>query len=588
MRLPLTTLLLAAPLSLGAQEVATWDHSLSMSYFGSEASLGALSSRSTYTKADYQFDLGMPVLTYRLGALNLGGSVGYVRQALDGEADSATGLNTVSLAGALFPYQPYHITFDVTRTTAPSLFGSGLNTGQSESVDWIYRGRRVQDIRISFRHGTLEGSGLEGGFTSWVVTENQRVGRTDFRFYGDHQEADFGPNATYRSTTANASSRTPLFGDWTWTNNATVLDFQGARMAQVGSGIVGSRGPWTSTTFLDLAYEDGHGTSSRSGGLSQALARTWGKTTTFGIVGLSGGSTSSGLRSSAGNLVLGATFRLSAEWTVSGDVSGAWNRSGAQTEGFGQSAGPSRAVHAGLSWGGAMTDLIRHAFFYWSDLRFKQRIEEDYPPDYLPPELQKAQMRRRMDQEGSLQFSADAYYLTNGGPGSQLWYRMQGGLHFGNGLMLQTIGDLRMDNGMSDPSLRFRNEHLTIFGAFQVGKFSLRANGGYSRATSTPVSGAMTGGGYSDLINGKAVTYFGLGMNGTALGTPLGAMVMRNNDALGYRTTTLFTYTALSIRKLNFSLNYQRGWRSDGLRTSQISLQLSRWFDTIPLWGLGD
>jgi hypothetical protein len=587
MRLSLTTLLLAVPLSLGAQEVATWDHSLSMSYFGSEASMGALSSRSTYTKADYQFDLGLPVLTYRLGALNLGGSIGYVRQALDGQADSASGLNTISLAGALFPYQPYHITFDVTRTTAPSLFGSGLNRGQSESVDWMYRGRTVQDIRVSFRHGSLDGSGMDGGFTSWVVTENQRVGRTDFRFYGDHQEADFGPNATYRSTTANASSRTPLFRDWTWTNNATLLDFQGSRMAQVGSGIVGTYGPWTSTTFLDLSYEDGHGSSTRSGGMSQALARTWGRATTFGIVGFSGGSTSSGIRNSAGNLLLGATYRLSSEWTVSGDVSGAWSRSGALSDGFSPSAGPSRAVHVGASWGGAMTDLIRHAFFYWSDLRFKQRIEEDYPPDYLPPELQKAQMRRRMEQEGSLQFSADAYYLTNGGPGNQTWYRMQGGLHFGNGLMLQTIGDLRVDNGMSDASQRFRNEHLMVFGAYQFGKLSFRANGGYSRATSSNLGDSVVGG-YADQVNGKAVTYFGLGMNGTTFGVPLGGMLMRNNDALGYRTTTLFVYTAMSIRKLTFNLNFQRGWRSDGLRTSQISLQLSRWFDTIPLWGLGD
>lgn len=587
MRLPLTTLLLVAPLHLGAQEVATWDHSLSLSYFGSEASLGALSSRSTYTKANYQFDLGMPVLTYRLGALNLGGSLGYVRQALEDQSDSATGLNTVSISGALFPYQPFHVTFDVTRTTAPSLFGSGLNTGQSESVDWIYRGRRIQDIRISFRHGSLKGSGLDGGFSSWVITENQRMGRTDFRFYGDHQEADFGTNATYRSTTVNASSRTSLFGDWTWTNNVTALDFQGSRLAQVGSGVVGTVGPWTSTTFLDLAFERGQGESSRSGGLSQALARSWGRTTAFGILGLSGGTSGAGGSSSAGNLMLGMTYRLSAEWTLAGDVSGAWSRSGTTAGDLGSSSAASRAMHVGASWGGAMTDLIRHAFFYWSDLRFKRRIEEDYPPDYLPPELQKAQLRRRMDQEGSLQFSADAYYLTNGGPGSQVWYRMQGGLHFGNGLMLQTIGDLRVDNGLSDPSLHFRNEHLMAFGAYQLGKYSLRANGGFSRATSK-VTQAGALGGYPDLVNGKSVTYFGLGVNGTVYRVPVGAHLMRNNDAMGFRTTSLFTYTTVAVRKLNFNLTYQRGWRNDGLRTSQISLQLSRWFDTIPLWGLGD
>jgi hypothetical protein len=57
---------------------------------------------------------------------------------------------------------------------------------------------------------------------------------------------------------------------------------------------------------------------------------------------------------------------------------------------------------------------------------------------------------------------------------------------------------------------------------------------------------------------------------------------------MGLGTTSLLTYCSTGFRKVRFNLNYQRGWRTDGLRTSQVSIQLARWFDTIPVWGLGD
>ncbi len=592
MKLRVPMFLLAVPLAVGAQEVATLDHSLSMSYFGNQASLGGLNSRSTYTKTDYQFDLGMPILAYRLGALNLGGSIGYVRQSFDGEADSATGLNSVSVAGALFPYQPYHITFDVTRSTAPSLFGSGSNTSQTLGLDFLYRGRAIQDIRISYRHGDLSGDGVSGAFDSWVVTENERWGRTDLRVYGDHQEASFGEGSSWKSSTFTASTRTALVGDWTWNNSVSAFDFQGTRLAQVGTSLLGSQGPWTSTTIFDAAFTESATSRERSGGLSQSLARTWGRVSAFGIAGVTGGSSSStGGTASTENLILGASYRLTPEWTLMGDVSGAWSRSAATGTASGLDTGPTRSTHVGLTWGGSMTDTIRHAFFFWSDLRFQRRIEEDYPPDYLPPELAKAQMRRRMDQQGSLQFSADAYRLENGGPGHQQWFRMQGGLNFNNGLMLQTIGDLRTDDRFSNRELVFRNEHLMLFGAYRIGQASLRFNYGYSKATVRDAEGTTLTPANQSLVStggDRSATYYGVGVNAMAFTIPYGVMVLRNNDAMGVGTTSVLTYLSAGFRKVRFNLNYQRGWRTDGLRTSQISLQLARWFDTIPVWGLGD
>jgi hypothetical protein len=583
-------LLLAAPITLAAQEVVTLDQSLSLSYFGSRASLGGLSSSSSLSRADYRFDLGMPILAYRLGALDLGGSVGYFRQTMDSGADTSTGLNTISLQGALFPYQPYHVTFDVTRTMTPSLFTGGSETGQSVGLGLSYRGRTLQDFRLTYRHGTLNGAEVDGKFSSWTLTENERHGRTDIRFYGDHQEATFGENAQWRSSVASLTARTTFTGDWSWSNSANAFDYQGSQLAQVGSSLLGTLGPWTSMTFVDAAYAHSPASEERSGGFSQSLARTWGRFSAFAIGGLSGGSATGSASSTMENLTLGGSYRLSPQWTLMGDVSSAWNSDGASSDRqFTSSRGPTRSGHIGLSWGGEMPDILRHAMFYWSDLRFQKRIQEDYPPDYLPPELAKAQMRRRMDHQGAMQFSADAYQVENGGPGRQQWLRVQGGLSFNNGFMVQTIGDLRTDDRYGNPDLVFQDRNLTLHGAYSLGRTSLRFNYGYSRNSvhevGSPTASELA---YASGTSDHSSTYYAIGADSYAYGVPFGGMVLRNNDAMGISTTSLLAHLTAGFRSIRFAINYQRGWRSDGLRTSQVSIQLVRWFDTIPLWGMGN
>jgi hypothetical protein len=589
-RLPLI-LFLAAPLTLGAQETVTLDQSLGFSYKGSQASLGAQSASDTTTQAYYQFELGMPILAYRLGAMSIGGGVGYLKQSNEYASDSALGLNTFGVSGSLFPYQPYHLSFDFSQTKALDLFDGGSNSGQTFGLGLTYRGYRIQNLQVAYRHGRVNGIGGGGNYSSLSVSDNERRGATDIHFAADRQEATFGLGSTWRSTTMTINAQTKLKGPWSLTNSLSTIVYQGATFLQAGASLMGAFGPWATMSALDTSFNKSESQTLRSAGLSQSIARSWGRFSAFSQVGISGGSSSQDSASSAtmGNLILGGSYKLTSEWTLMGDVSGGWSGAKAGAGSSANAPGATRSLHVGMSWGGGMPELLRQAMFYWSNLRFQRRLEEDYPPDYLPPEMAKVQMRRRLEQHGSMQFSTDLYRVQNGGPGHQDWFRVQGGLSFPNGLMVQTIGDLRKDNRFSNPELSLQNTHLTLHGAYGLGKTSLTFGMGYSKSSVTegtplqpsvnlPQAGSNTA---------RTTLYYSLGANSFVAGIPVGVTLLRNNDAMGLGTTSLLTYFSNSFGKTSFNVNLQRGWRTDGLRTSQVTVNIGRWFDTIPLWGFG-
>lgn len=586
--------MLAAPLALGAQEVVTLDQSLGLSVNQSTVSLVDYKASNMTTLAQYQFELGMPILAYRLGALSIGGALGFQKQK-DSEigTDSAFGLSTLGVSGSLFPYQPYHVSFDYSHTKAPDLFGGGSQTGQTFGLGLLYRGDLLQNVRVAFRHGSISGASGGGSYSSWTFSDNERRGATDLHVNIDRQDASFSSGSTWRSTALTANSQTKLRGSWMMSNNLSSQVYQGSTFVQAGSALTGSYGPWTSMSSLDLNHSKTENQTSSSGGLSQSLARSWSRVSLFTQAGLSGGVSSGpgGVTNLMANLSLGGTFKLSQGWHLMGDVSGA--ASGRRKDGAFVSTGQglTRSMHVGLNWGGGIPDLLRHALYYWTNLRFQRQLREDYPPDYLPPEILKVQERRRHEQQGSLQFSSDFYRVQHGGPGHQDWFRVQGGLRFGNGLMLQTIGDLRKEDRFSNPNRITRDAHVMTHGAFSLGRTSINFGVGMSKSTiHQDAPGPSVPGDDLDLPRSplKVIKFFSLGLNSFVAGMPVGITALRNNDALGIVTRSLLTYAARSYGKVSFNINYQRGWRSDGLRTSQITVNLGRWFDTLPVWGVGE
>ena len=573
-------LLLLVPMALGAQEVVTLSQSLSMGLNASQARAEDSFSRSSTLQTDYRFDVGMPIVAYRLGALNLGGNLDWVRQNNDGQSDSALALSTIGLAGSLFPYQPYHVSFDYTHLTNPDLFSSGKANSDTWGLGLAYHGPIVQSLRMAYRQGTTSGT-TRGGFSSFGLADDQHRGNTDLRFQGDWLEAN-NDGLLWRNTALVASASTTLSKDWYFLNNLHAQSSQGSSQTQFTSNLIGRTGGWTAMTSLNSGYDAFPGQSSRTLGLGQSLAHTWGRLSGFTTLGFATASTAGEAPAPppAAHLSLGAVYKLTQAWSVLGDVSGGWT---GQREALGPAtgqAGQPRTLHAGLNWGGELVDQMQQALFYWTNLRFQRRLEEDYPPGYLSPEVTQIVLRRRREQSGTMTFATDIYRSDND-LGHQTWYRVRGGLNLGTGLMVQTMGDLRKDEGFSDSTTQRKEQNLTLYGIQRLGRDSLSFNYGYSQSSQTAQGGA-------DGPPSSTTTTYAVGYNTFLANVPLSTYLTRSIDATGLVTNNFIAFTSAMYGRVQFRITYQHGWRSNGSRGDQISLNLARAFETIALWGQGD
>lgn len=579
--------LLLVPVVLGAQEVVTLNQGLVMVLDASQAGGGGSSDRALGMQADYRFDVGMPILTYRLGTLNLGGNLDWTWQSVYGEQASALNLNSIGVAGSLFPYQPYQFSFDYTHNTSPNLFGGGKSSSDNLGLGISYQGRLLQHLRMDYRRGTTSGF-AQGDFSSYSIQEDQHLGSTDLQFQGDRLEYT-SAGITWRYTNLFASAYSPLSRDWLLMNHMRFMTNQDSRQTQFGSLLMGKPGDWTSVTSLDAGQDAFSLQTSRRLGLNQSLARTWGRMSGFTMAGVATASQSGESSAShATHLTLGGVYKLTQAWSLVGDVSGAW---AGQANGPGESANPSmqaRAFHVGLTWGGKLPDQLRHLLFYWNNLQFQRRLAEDYPPDYLPQEMTQMLVQRRREQDGPLAFSTDLYRNDND-LGHQLWYRMNGTLSLGMGLMVQIMGDLRRDVGFSDPKGQATDQNINLYGTQRLGRGSLSFSYGHYRSDQSILSTSSRDSGSGvPFASSASSTSYSLGWNTFVTNIPVGTYLLRGIDARGLVTSRLAAFTDASIGKLRFRILYQHGWRSDGTRGDQLSINLLRTFDTIALWGLGN
>lgn len=582
MRFLLGCLLFLMPITLRAQELVTLSQSLILNLDAAQQHDGDASTRSSYSQTDYRFDLGMPLVAYRLGSLNLGGGLSWARQNSDGRSASALWLNTLGLSGSVFPYKPYHISFDYQRTTSPDLFGGGSYRSDTWGLGYVHVGPFFQSLHMAYRHGTVEGGGTRGSFSSIEMGTDQRHGRTHLHIKGDRLEYNLG-NVTWRTTSLFAMASTVLGKDWALQNNLSSQFEQNSRRIQVFSTLSGRSGGWLSTTSLSSSDSQQPSLALRTLGLNQSLAHSWGRLSGFTSAGFAVISTSGDGASPppSAHLTLGVIYKLNPAWSVSGDASGAWVL---RQDGTGGAESQGRTLHAGLAWGGDLPEQLAHNLYYWTNLRFQRRLQEDYPPGYLPPDMTSLVLKRRLEQSGSLNFSSDIYRNDND-RGHETWYRARGGVSLRTGLMIQVMGDLRVGRrtlGHEGTSLQSDAQNVSMLAIQQMGRGSVSFSFGHYSNSQT--AGSLQNAGPLTSTSGSSTSY-ALGANGLLAGMPVGGNLNRSIDATGFTTNLLSTYTQAGYGKLQFRILYQHGWRSNGSRGDQIGLTLLRTFDTIPLWG---
>ncbi|MBL0311278.1 MAG: hypothetical protein IPP78_00920 [Holophagaceae bacterium] len=550
-----------------------------------------------YSQAVYDFTLGMPVATYRLGALALSGSLVYSRAAYGHDSDSAVGIQQYGAQVSLFPYRPFRLKFDFQRSQTPDLLGSGTSRGDTMGVSFGWRGRTLQDMNVSYRRGDTSGAGVHQTWTQWSLTGRQQIQKTyatlevnrDTIAQGAQDAQGQGSAPAWVNTRLYARTDTPLTSqDWLRTYIA-VGDAGGTRQASIGADLSLARSSWNSITTVSLRRSTFETSSQNMAQVAQSLAWTKDRWSVFGsLAGVS--ASASGLNSSrSSSAVLGGSYALSPTWRVASDAS-LTSTSGVAATGPSADFRGSLVLHAGIYRDGDLPAVLKQVLFGLSDLVFQHRVREDYPPGYFPSELAQQMVMRRVRQSGGIGFTADVWHLKpRDANGSLDWAKVTGDLRVNHHIHFLAIGDWRIDKGYQTTGQRQDERRLYINGAYGFGASSLNAFMGSSRSESrtTGPLGSLDPffpGGLPELGN---TTYYGTGFNSRLGRAFYGVSWTRNSGYLQGSSSIFSGYASMNFRRVSVRVRYEQGQRWDGIINKQISFDLSRAFDSVAVWGTG-
>ncbi len=589
-RLRTLAALALTPLLLDAQEPVLFAQNFELRFQQWQVSQAS----SSTTQATYDFTFGLPVFTYRLGAMALTGALVYDKATVHDEtfqtrpvdvADSKFGLNSAGVRFNLFPFQPFKVRLDYLRTKTPGLLGAEPIRGDILGVGVAYRGRYLKDVDLSFRKSTLRQDQAKESWSTLNFNGNQRFGATEVTVLAQRQ--DFEATAyipAWRNTHAVMRTETVLSPTWRLRTTESVENFMGSRWMDGDATLQGFSGDWTSLSsigFRGTRAGDYH-SNSASGGQSLSLKR--GRWLFTGTAAFSRLDDSLGRDAQNGSLVAGVNATLGAGWSMVSSVA-ATSMKGSLLP----STGPTGAtsVQFGIVRGGDLPDLVRHSLFLVSDWTFDRYRNDAYPPGYLPAELADQLVQRRLRQRGRLGFSMDVGRTSErGGNGTQDWARVSGDLTAGSNFRMMVLGDLRRDDGFSMPGVRTTNRAFTGNANYSLSRLSLTATLGLTRneqeggASLDPQStpGAHQG-------NGQGSTRFeAAGLNLRLWKMPVGVLFTRLDPGIGPRSQAVSTHVDLDYRLISFRVTFDEGRQSDGLRTRRVMVTLRRFFDTVALW----
>jgi hypothetical protein len=589
-RLRILAALACSPLLLVAQEPVLFAQNFELRFQQWQIN----QSKSSTTQATYDFTFGLPVFTYRLGAMALTGSLVYDRATVHDEtlqsrptdlADAAFGLNSAGARFNLFPYRPFRVRFDYQRTKTPGLLGNLPIRGDIFGAGVAYRGHYVNDLDLSFRKSTLRQDQAKESWSTLDFNALQRFGATEVTLLAQRQEFEataFIP--AWRNTHAVMRTETVLSPTWRLRTTESIENFMGSRWMDGDATLQGFTGNWTNLTTLGFRSTSAGEYRSNSTSAGQSVSMKKGQWHLTGTAAFSKLGDSLGRDAQNGSLVATINTALGTGWNFVSSLA-ATSMSGSLLPSTG--AKGSTSVQFGLVRGGELPDLVRHSLFLVSDWTFDRYRNEAYPPGYLPAELADQLVQRRLRQRGRLGFSMDLGRTSErGGSGTQDWARVSGDLTAGSNFRMMVLGDLRKDDSFTLPGVRTTNRAFTGNASYSLSRVSLTATLGLTRyeqeggstQDGQPAPGAHQGPGQG------ATRYEAAGLNVRLWKMPVGVLFTRLDPGIGPSTQAVSTHMDLDYRLISFRVTFDEGRQSDGLRTRRVMLTLRRFFDTVALW----
>jgi hypothetical protein len=526
---------------------------------------------------NYRFTLGLPVISYRLGSVAISGTIDYDTLKIANEKASDFGLKGYGFTINLFPYRQFHLGFNYFHSDSPKLFNDTTYSTNRYGIN--YSVVRPGFPRIFARVERRENS-LEGEKETWDQLEIQGTQKTKEWQYNFQVNRDVynlqSTSQSWYSNYCSFDSERKLAHDWEFFGFASGLVLPGSWMASATSNLFGKWGKLYLGSGLTLGFgsSSGGGTS-ESLGVNQSVTIPLEHCSYYSSVSMSYDSTSSAKTArdsnSSGNVsysfLAGGARQLGKSVNIYGDV--LYNHLPATISG-----GDSIGYHVGISEGGFIPQIIQRTIFAISESSFNRRLKNEYPPNYLPPEIALDIIARKQAGMGSQLFSFDYYHMDGSGTQRRDYFRSDGMLRIGQHFQTQIRGEYTDET--DEYGAKRSVDYLYLQTKLLLGRTSFFLSFGSSDGNSQPVGTEK---------QKQSSTSYSCGFNTIVWKMPFSAIyrILRTGDSQEYRS--LYVYQAFRLRKISIRNGLEYGWLPDQRKFFRYTFEIGRSFDSMLLFG---
>lgn len=542
---------------------------------------------TSITRATYDLETALPVFAYRLGTLVLDSSLEYNRYDYGDLSVSSLGVNRYGCRVGLFPYRPFRIFLDFQHNSSPDYLGAGKVMGNTYGAGFRYAGRLVQDVQLSYRRGENRMRGESDVWSLLKLDANQRIGQTMIQFRSSQQTY----HATdlqdgWKLTLATLDTETPLSGEWDFRTRAQGTGTRGHEWFDAGASLSGITDGLTSLTTLSLSQNTAEGIQTRSLFASQSVTTSEDPWTSYLTAAFNRSLTPAMGQGAVGATVAaGQVYRFDPEWRVHTGVALA---SDDQTFANGEQKTNTVSLNLGVSRGGDIPKLLQHTLFFLSDQNFERKIREDYPPDYMPNELANVLLKRRIRQSGDFGFTADLWHVSSrGGDGKLDWAQVTGHVQTLGNLQMFLVGDWRHNDQLDIPGVLTEESSASFNGSIEIVRGSqILGSAGLSGSRQRVDPALLPSTGQATFGDARSHwAFFTIGGSTRLYRMPVGVLTTRFVPSTGPGMTTFTAHADLHFREVSMRLVFETLRQDNGLKSSRISFNLLRIFDTVAFGG---
>ena len=522
---------------------------------------------------NYRFSLALPAISYRLGSLIFNGSVDYDSLKIGDRKADDFGLKGYGLTLNLFPLRKFHLGLIYSHYESPELFNESSSKSKRYGINYSLSlpGKPKVFLRLDRRENSYQNE--TDYWDQYELKGNQLTKdyRYNFQFNRDSYTLRGSPY-NWWSNTFSFDYERKVFKDWNLYTFSNCVYLENSQALNLNSNLYKTLNNKSFMTSISVGYgQSDNGPTVSNFSLGETATISLKNITFYSSLSLtynseSGGNGQGENGNNTGYSAMGGVMKnLGRIFIVYGDVS--LNHQAITGE------GDTKSYHIGFSEGGVLPQFLQRTIFNLTEFSLQRRLKNEYPPNYIPPEISLEILTSRQQSIGGQTFAIDYYHTDGDGLSKMDYLRGDGNLHLNRHFDLYLRGEYTDETNFE--GLKRKTNYVYVQNRFKIGRSSIN------------LSYANTDGKFTNIQNYEnetKSTSYSISFYSRIWKIPFGIM-FRHYKTDNDKYKSFYIFQNFSFRNIVLRTTFEKSYLPNDIDTYRFTFELGRSFDSLLFFG---